>query len=165
MKQAAGLLVFRKQQGRVEVLLTHPGGPFWAKKDVWSIPKGELEEGESHLVALKREFIEETGIEPPLDNLIDLGEAKASSKNNHIWAVEADSDLTKFHCASMVTMEWPPRSGKQETFPENDKAEWHGLPRALSKVYKSQAVFIERLAEHLGVDLTPPEEPVNTSLF
>lgn len=150
------MIVFRRKGDDGEVLLIHPGGPFWAKKDVWSIPKGELEEDESHISALTREFKEETGLQPPLDNLIDLGSAKASSKENHVWAVEGDLDISKFHCGSMAEIEWPPRSGKKMSFPENDKAEWKSLWDAHSKVYKSQQVFIERLAAELSIDLAQP---------
>lgn len=166
MKQAAGLLVFRKQDNNYEVLLTHPGGPFWAKKDVWSIPKGELEDGEEPRDALRREFLEEIGIEPPMEGHIDLGKAK-SSKVNYIWAVEADLDITQFHCDSTVTMVWPPRSGQEVTFPECDRVAWFELRTAYAKAYKSHAVFIERLAEHLKVDLNeaPEPEPANPTLF
>ncbi len=171
MVQSAGLLVFRRSarsEGttRYEVFLTHPGGPFWAKKDDWSIPKGECEEGETSMQTIEREFYEETGMRPLLDNPIDLGEAKASgSKRNHIWAVEADLDVRAFHCISTASMQWPPRSGQEVVFPENDRAEWFELSVAYGKVFKSQVVFIERLAEHLGVSVTPPEPAVNASLF
>lgn len=165
MKQAAGLLIYRRQNGKIEVLMAHPGGPFWAKKDDWSIPKGEVEEGENLQEAAQREFIEEIGIDPPMNELIDLGDAKASGKVNHIWAAEADLDLKMFHCISMATMQWPPRSGKEVTFPENDRAEWQELSVAHAKIFKSQMIFIERLAEHLGASLQPAETPTNSTLF
>ncbi len=148
------------------MLLAHPGGPFWAKKDDWSIPKGELIEGEALLETAAREFREEIGALPPLENLVDLGSAKASSsKTNYIWAVEADIDLKDFVCNSSVTMPWPPKSDTLVTFPENDRAEWFDLSDALSKVYKSQMVFIERLAQHLQVGLAEIIEPTNSTLF
>ena len=122
---------------------------------MWSIPKGELEPGESPRAAMRREFIEEMGVEPPPDNHIDLGTAKASGgKTNYIWAVESDMDLSAVHCDSMVTMEWPRGSGKQITFPENDRAEWITIANAHTKIFKNQAVFIERLANHLGPRLS-----------
>ncbi len=171
MIQAAGLLVYRKAAQAAqaaagyEVLLVHPGGPFWANKDVWSIPKGELEDGETPLQAMEREFREEIGIAAPRNNLISLGDMKQGSKVNHIWAAEGDIDLTQVHCDSMVTMEWPPRSGKTIEFPENDRAKWMELPVAREKVYGYLAVFIERLAEHLHVGLAEIIEPTNSTLF
>lgn len=166
MIQAAGLLIYRKWNGKIEVLLAHPGGPFWAKKDDWSIPKGETDPGETLVQTAEREFVEETGIVPPLDNLIDLGEAKSSGgKVNHIWAIEADIDISMFHCTSMATMQWPPRSGKTVEFPENDRVEWFEISLAYGKIFKSQMVFIERLAEHLDVSVDPPVVPTNSTLF
>jgi predicted NUDIX family NTP pyrophosphohydrolase len=154
MIQAAGLLVFRRQADSVEVLLSHPGGPLWAGKDEWSIPKGEVDAGETLLQTMEREFLEEIGIEPPADALISLGSAPTStSKTNHIWAAEADLDLSRFHCESMVVMEWPRRSGMTIEFPENDKAEWFGLQAAYPRIFTSQRIFLVRLAEHLGLQL------------
>lgn len=148
MTQSAGILLFRRQKDTVEVLLVHPAGPFWAKKDKWLLTKGEVKEGEEILDAARREFQEETGSPPPAGELIDLGEAKGGSKLNHIWALEGDFDTTTFH-SNTFTMEWPPRSGKQREFPENDRAEWFDLPTAKEKLMKTQNVFIDRLAEHL----------------
>jgi predicted NUDIX family NTP pyrophosphohydrolase len=166
MKQASGLLVYRKREDKVEVFLTHPGGPFWARKDEWSIPKGEVDDGETLMETLKREFIEEVGVEPPLDEVFDLGTAKASGdKMNYIWAAEGDIDLADFHCDSMVTMSWPPRSDKLVTFPENDRAEWFEINRAYSKIFKSQMVFIERLARKLDVPLSSVDTPTDSTLF
>lgn len=154
MIHAAGLLIFRKHQGYYQVMLAHPGGPFWAKKDDWSIPKGEVDEGETLLQTMEREFIEETGFEPPLDNLIDLGSSKVSGgKTNYIWAAEKNIDLHDFHCDSMATMVWPPRSGMMVTFPENDKVAWFSLGEAYHKIFRSQTIFIERLAEYLGIEI------------
>jgi predicted NUDIX family NTP pyrophosphohydrolase len=168
MKQSAGLLVYKISGDKLEILLTHPGGPFWAKKDNWSIPKGEVEKDETMLQTLKREFLEEVGIEPPLDHMIELGEAPASGKINHIWAVAADVDLSKFHCDSMVHIQWPPRSGTVIAFPENDKAAWFTIDVAKRKIFKSQLVFIERLADlhdiKLNENLDSPK-PSNQTLF
>lgn len=171
MVEAAGLLVFRRKESAqdrqvVEVLLAHPGGPFWARKDDWSIPKGEREAGESLEQAMLREFLEEIGIEPPLDGHLELGKAPVSAvKANHIWAVEADLDLAQFHCDSLATIEWPRGSGKTITFPENDRAEWSAIDVAYRKVFKSQMIFIERLAEALNVPLAPHDGSTNSPLF
>jgi predicted NUDIX family NTP pyrophosphohydrolase len=168
MIQSAGILVFRRSGKTVEVLLVHPGGPFWGKKDTWSIPKGELEVDEDLLSGAKREFIEEIGAVVPAGELLSLGEAKqGSGKVNHIWAVEGDVDLSHFderRNEDMVTVEWPPKSGKQVTFAENDKAEWIALSLARSKVFKNQAAFMERLAAELQIDLdeAPLEPPEAT---
>ena len=154
MKQSIGLLVFRRKGQKMEVLLTHPGGPFWAKKDVWSIPKGEVEEGEDPEQTLEREFEEETGFKVPAGERIDLSSAKrGGDKTNHIWAVEGNVDVSKFVCKSMFKLEWPPRSGQIQEFPENDRAAWFELSQAKQKVYSSQAIFFDRLAEHLAYDL------------
>lgn len=153
MKQSAGLLVFRRVKDGVEVLLAHPGGPFWAKKDVWSIPKGEVEEGEDLIVAAKREFKEELGFAGPQGELIELGSAKANGKVNYIWAVESNPDLKQFSPNSTVTMEWPPRSGQTQEFPESDRIAWFELSAAKTKLYKNQIEFMDRLAERLKVDL------------
>jgi len=163
MKQSAGILVYKNIEGEYQVLLVHPGGPFWGKKDSWSVPKGELKVDEDLLSGARREFVEEIGVEAPPGELFTLGEAKYGDKTNHIWLVEGDIDLSHFHEArpgNMVHMEWPPRSGQQIEFAENDRAEWFDLPTAHHKIFKNQQVFIERLAARLEVSLeTTPEEP------
>lgn len=155
MKQSAGILVFKRTGSVVEVLLAHPGGTFWGKKDCWSIPKGELEDGEDYLTAARREFKEELGQSPPnsdYSDYIDLGSIKQdSSKVNYIWAVEGDFDTAKFNCQSMVEIEWPPKSGQKLTFAENDKCNWFDLPSAKQKLFKAQIEFIDRLAAELGI--------------
>lgn len=162
---SAGLLVYRRNTGTVEVLLTHPGGPFWAKKDTWSIPKGEVEAAETPEAAAEREFYEETSLELSETSRLDLGEAaQGSHKINHIWAVEANPDLAAFKCTSTFVMEWPPRSGREQEFPENDRAAWFELASARRKVYKAQTVFIERLAEQLRVAL-PTADPEQQALL
>ena len=158
MKEAAGILVFRRQATGVKVLLVHPGGPLWGHKDSWSIPKGELDEGEEHLIAARREFEEEVGVTVPAGELLDLGSVKQSNgKVNFIWAVEGDVDLAKFHC-NTFTMEWPPKSGIMAEFPENDRAGWFDLATANRKLFKHQLTFIDRLAEHLHVDVPTDSE-------
>ncbi|HET7320211.1 MAG TPA: NUDIX domain-containing protein [Candidatus Saccharimonadales bacterium] len=162
MKQAAGILLYKHEAGKVKVLLVHPAGPLWAHKDKWLLTKGEVDDAdEGHLEAAKREFEEETGSPPPEGEYIDLGEAKGGSKLNHIWALEGDLDTNTFHC-NTFTMEWPPKSGNIQEYPECDRAEWFDLPTAKQKLFKTQNVFIDRLAEHLG--LGPVESP-QTSLL
>ena len=156
-KHSAGIVVFRRQRDAIEVLLVHPAGPFWAKKDSWSIPKGELDEGEDYLTAAKREFIEETGIEPLSGEFVDLGAIKQSGgKTNFIWAIEGDPDLTNFH-SNTFSMEWPPNSGQHQEFPEVDRAQWFDLEAAKRKLFKAQAGFIDRLIEKLDIAL--PADP------
>lgn len=152
-KQSAGILVFRRQPSVIEVLLVHPGGPFWAKKDTWSIPKGELEDGEDRLAAARREFEEEVGFAVPAGELMDLGEAKQSGKINYIWAVEGNPDIKRFK-SNTFKMEWPPKSGQEQEFPENDRAAWIDLVTAKTKVYGYLTVYIDRLAEKLGTEVT-----------
>lgn len=163
-KQSAGILVFRKKSGAVEVLLAHPGGPFWAKKDTWSIPKGELGEGEELQAAAEREFAEEVGFERPAGALIDLGQAKQSGKTNYIWAVEGDVDLNKFK-SNTFTMEWPPSSGKEEEFNETDRIAWFDLATAKTKVYKYQVDYFDRLAEALGTTIEETSVPEQQTLL
>lgn len=151
-KKSAGLLVYRLKDNKdVQILLVHPGGPQWAKKDehAWSIPKGEVEEDEDMLVAAGREFEEEIGLQAPKGELRELGNAKVSGgKSNYIWAVEGDLDVSTIK-SNKLTMEWPPKSGKQIEIPEVDRAEWISLGQAKFKLHKGQAVFVDRLQELL----------------
>jgi predicted NUDIX family NTP pyrophosphohydrolase len=152
-KNSAGILMYRQREGIVEVLLAHMGGPFWAKKDLgaWSIPKGEFDPGEAPLAAAKREFEEETGISVS-GKFIPLVSIKQSGgKIVHIWAVEGDYDPAKIRSNTFM-MEWPPRSGKQQSFPEIDRADWFTLDVARDKVTKGQRGFIEQLRRILVVD-------------
>ena len=161
--QSAGILVFRRTVSAVEVLLVHPGGPFWAKKDSWSIPKGELETDEDLFSGAAREFEEEVGIKPPAGKQLELGEFKqGSAKTNHIWAVEGEVDLKDFKCNTFI-MEWPPKSGVEQEFPENDRAAWFDLGTARRKLFKGQVIFIDRLAEQLNVEVAA--EPEQQSLL
>jgi predicted NUDIX family NTP pyrophosphohydrolase len=157
MKVAAGILMYKRERGEFMVLLAHPAGPVWGHKDIWTIPKGELDEGEDHIVAAKREFEEEVGLPVPEGALVDLGIHKVGNKTNFIWAVEGDIDVTKFTC-NTFTMEWPPRSGVVQEFLENDRAEWFDLPVAQGKIFTNQVVFLQRLAKYLAVTIPAPPE-------
>jgi predicted NUDIX family NTP pyrophosphohydrolase len=143
---SAGLLLFRHSRGAIEVLLGHPGGPFWKNRDegAWSIPKGLVAAGERPLAAAKREFAEETGYRPR-GRFIPLGEARQpGGKVVHVWAVEGDWDAAKLQSDSFE-MEWPPRSGRLQRFPELDRAAWFSVPEARKRILKGQAVFLDRL--------------------
>jgi predicted NUDIX family NTP pyrophosphohydrolase len=148
---SAGLLLFRLTAGGIQLLLGHPGGPFWKRKDhgAWSIPKGLIQPGEQALAAARREFAEETGYHPS-GECISLGQAKQpGGKLVDIWALEGDWDTSQLR-SNTFEMEWPPRSGKWQTFPEIDRAAWFNLADARQKILKGQAVFIDRLLDALG---------------
>jgi predicted NUDIX family NTP pyrophosphohydrolase len=152
-KVSAGVLLFRKAPLGVEVLLVHPGGPFWAKKDAgsWSIPKGLAQEGEDLLEAAKREFLEETGTAVEGD-FLDLGAHKQpGGKTIAAWALEGDFDPAALK-SNTFAIEWPPRSGKTAEFPEVDRAGWYSIDEALEKVSKGQTPIIAALAERLDAD-------------
>src|ERR1700744_1545961 len=134
-KQSAGLLMFRRRDGEMEVLLVHPGGPFWARKDLgaWSIPKGEYAADEAPLAAAQREFTEETGA-APRGEFVPLGEVKQpGGKHVTAWAVEGDFDPAML-VSTTFEMEWPPRSGRKRAFPEIDRAEWFSPDEARRKI-------------------------------
>lgn len=153
--------MYRKADAGYEVLLVHPGGPFWAKKDAgsWSIPKGEFEESEESLAAAKREFQEETSIVAPAGDYVSLGEYKQSSgKVVHAFALESDVNLEHFK-SNMFEMEWPPKSGQNQEFPENDKAAWVPITGAWQKLVKGQIPIIEALAVKLGATTGGAESP------
>jgi predicted NUDIX family NTP pyrophosphohydrolase len=146
-KLSAGILLHRARQGAVEVLLVHPGGPFWAKKDLgaWTIPKGEYEQGEDPLAAALREFREETGHEPPADGLVELGTIRQrGGKVLTAWAAAGDLDPATV-VSNTFTMQWPPRSGVQREFPEIDRAGWFGPEAARAKLLAAQAELVDRL--------------------
>ena len=148
--QSAGLLLFRNADADRQVLLGHPGGPFWSKKDLgaWTIPKGLIGPGESPLAAAKREFAEETG-HYPNGELVSLGRAKQpGGKIVHVWAVREDWEVDQPR-SNTFEMEWPPKSGRRQTFPELDRASWFQISDARKKILKGQAVFIDRLVEAL----------------
>jgi predicted NUDIX family NTP pyrophosphohydrolase len=148
-RRSAGILLHRDAGGGIEVLLVHPGGPFWARRDagVWSIPKGEYSDGEDPLDAARREFAEELGSRAPDGDPADLGEIRQKSgKVVHGWALAGDLDPVTIQ-SNTFTLEWPPRSGRMTEFPEVDRAEWFGLERAREKINPAQAAFLDRLAE------------------
>jgi predicted NUDIX family NTP pyrophosphohydrolase len=151
-RRSAGILLYRLTGDTPEVLLVHPGGPFWARKDlgVWSIPKGEYEEGEDPLACALRELEEETGTALPTSRLVDLGGViQKSGKLVTAWAAEGDLDAGAVR-SNTFTMEWPPRSGRTAEFPEIDRAEWFGVDAAREKLNPAQAEFLDRLVERLG---------------
>ena len=149
-KRSAGILLHRRSgDGALEVLLVHPGGPFWAKKDLgaWSIPKGEYEDGEDALAAARREFAEELGSPAADGELVALGEVRQKSgKVVSAWALEGDIDADAV-TSNTFTMEWPPRSGRTREFPEVDRAAWFGLDEARERILPAQAPLLDRLAE------------------
>lgn len=153
-KRSSGILLFRFSAGRPLLLLVHPGGPYWARRDrgAWTIPKGECEEGESAQACALRELGEELGAAPELDPeaLIDLGAVRQKSgKVVEAWAAEGDFDPALLG-SNTFSLEWPPRSGRQGEFPEVDRAEWFELEQAREKILPAQAELIDRLLEHLG---------------
>ncbi|HEX7290906.1 MAG TPA: NUDIX domain-containing protein [Conexibacter sp.] len=155
-KRSAGILLFRRTGAELEVLLVHPGGPFWARKDAgaWSVPKGEVDPGEDERACALRELEEETGAAFPdasEHELLPLGEARQKSgKVVAAWALERDLDADAIRCSTTVELEWPPRSGRTQTFPEVDRAGWFGLAVAREKLLPAQAPFLDRLAELAG---------------
>jgi predicted NUDIX family NTP pyrophosphohydrolase len=163
-KRSAGILLFRRRGGEVEFLLVHPGGPFWAKKDAgaWSLPKGQIEDEEEPRACAIRELEEELGEAPQLDpeQLIELGSIKQrAGKVVEAWAAEADFDPAAL-ASNTFAMEWPPRSGNQQEFPEVDRAEWFGLEAAREKILAAQAELLDRLVERLesgGGERSVPE--------
>jgi len=153
-KESAGVLLFRRSSGFLEVLLAHPGGPLWAKKDehAWSIPKGQCEPDETPIEAARRELAEETGIRV-LGELLPLGQLRQpSGKIVHVWAAEQDFDPVALVC-NPFQMEWPPRSGKQQEFPEVDRAAWFSLESARQKIFDGQTEFLDRLVALLDAGM------------
>lgn len=151
-KRSAGLLVFRRTDSGIEVLLGHMGGPFWAQKDAgaWSIPKGEHDSNETPQAAARREFSEELGLPPPDGELLDLGEVRQSGgKTVSAWAVEGDLDPADV-IPGTFELEWPRGSGNMRAFPEVDRVGWFALEAARAKVVTAQRTFLDRLAQRLG---------------
>jgi predicted NUDIX family NTP pyrophosphohydrolase len=149
--RSAGIVAYRKRKSSLEVLLVHPGGPFWRNKDLgaWSIPKGEYLGAEAAEATARREFAEELGVELTVP-LVELGEIKQrGGKTVTAFAVEFDLDPTTIRSNSFE-IEWPPRSGKRESFPEIDRAEWFALQAAQAKINLGQRPLLERLAQLLG---------------
>ncbi|HEY5710082.1 MAG TPA: NUDIX domain-containing protein [Solirubrobacterales bacterium] len=148
---SAGILLHRTVGDELEVLLVHPGGPFWAKKDLgaWSVPKGEVDAGEEPRVCALRELEEElgSGLGLAVDDLTELGSVRQKSgKTVLCWAAEGDFDPAELR-SNTFAMEWPPRSGKEREFPEVDRAEWFGLDAAREKINPAQVDFLDRLAQ------------------
>lgn len=168
---SGGILLFRYSDGRLQIMLVHPGGPFWARKDdgAWSIPKGLFEENEVALEAAKREFAEETGFDAD-GEFVELGELKQPSKKIvHAWALEKDLDTSKIK-SNTFTLEWPANSGKVKTYPEIDKGQWFDIDEARKKILKGQAEFIDRLIDRLryvppATNTNPSDDPEQGSLF
>ncbi|HEX4008157.1 MAG TPA: NUDIX domain-containing protein [Acidobacteriaceae bacterium] len=153
-KPSAGILLYRRASAGPEVFLIHPGGPFWAKKDAWSIPKGEYEPKEDALAAARREFQEETGsallASRPEGDFLPLGDIRQpSGKQVTAWAVEGDFDAARLK-SNTCMIEWPPRSGKQMEIPEADKGAWFSMEAAREKIFKGQDALLDRLAPHLA---------------
>ena len=151
VKRSAGLLLFRESAAGLEVLLVHPGGPFWAKKDdgAWSIPKGEFGDDEEALTAAKREFEEEMGA-PPAGDFIPLEPLRQPGGKLVIaWALQADFDTSGLK-SNMFSMEWPPKSGRQQEFPEIDRAGWFPIEAARTKILKGQAGLLDQLLDRRG---------------
>ncbi len=151
-RTSAGILLWRRGDDGVEVLLAHQGGPLWVKKDLghWTIPKGEAEPGEEFEAVARREFAEETGHALPAGALIDLGEIRQKSgKLVLAWAVRGDLDAATA-VSNTFEMEWPPRSGRVQAFPEIDRVEWFDLDEAGRKLKAAQVPFLERLSEAIA---------------
>lgn len=152
MKPSAGIVLWRRlDSGVVEVLLGHMGGPYWARKDVgaWSIPKGEIEPGEEPLDVARREFCEEIGVPLPPGDIDDLGEIRqAGGKTVLAWAVEGDLDASAI-VSNTFELEWPPKSGRIQAFPEIDRAEWFDLAAAAEKIVVGQRTFLDRLPTNI----------------
>jgi predicted NUDIX family NTP pyrophosphohydrolase len=157
-KRSAGLLLYRVDADGPSVLLVHPGGPLWARRDegAWSIPKGEFEEGEDARLVARREFEEELGSAPPAGGWLELGEVtQAGGKRVTAFAAAGNLDAAAASSNTFV-LEWPPRSGRRQEFPEVDRAGWFGLAEARTKLVAAQAALLDRLVDALGAP-DPPE--------
>jgi predicted NUDIX family NTP pyrophosphohydrolase len=149
MPTSAGLIVFREREGALDVLLGHMGGPFWARRDegAWSIPKGELNDGEQPLAGALREFEEELGQAPPAGPVIELGEVRQKAGKVVVaFAVEGDFDPAQLRPGTFE-MQWPPRSGRTQEFPEVDRVAWFDLETARRKLVQGQVALLDRLAD------------------
>ncbi len=154
-KQSAGLLLFRERAGHLEVLLVHPGGPFWKNKDdgAWSIPKGEFADGDNPLAAARREFEEETGCRAEGEVIALRPLKQTGGKVVHAWAVRGDLDPDRIRSNTFL-LEWPPKSGRRQEFPEVDRAAWFPLDLARQKILRGQVGFIDQLRDDLGAGAT-----------
>jgi predicted NUDIX family NTP pyrophosphohydrolase len=150
-RQSAGILMYRVRDGAPQVLLVHPGGPYWASKDdgAWGLPKGEYAAGEDPLDAARREFEEETGL-PPSGDFVPLGAfVQSKAKTVQVWAVEGDFDPSQLR-SNLFSMEWPPKSGRMAEYPEADRAGWFGREAAARKILKGQLPILEALFDRLA---------------
>ncbi|WP_112677895.1 NUDIX domain-containing protein [Micromonospora saelicesensis] len=171
-KQSAGILVYKIEEDVPSFLLVHPGGPFWARKDLgsWSIPKGEFEDGSEPLAAALRELAEETGLEVDGGDLIELGSIKQKNgKVVHAWAIESEFDVSGLK-SNTFEMEWPRGSGVMREYPEIDRAGWFRVKAAKEKALPAQVPLIDRLLERFAqsgrtVKLEVEEEPEASTLF
>jgi predicted NUDIX family NTP pyrophosphohydrolase len=153
-RRSAGIALYRRSGPELEVLLVHPGGPLWARRDTgaWSIPKGEYGEDEEPEAAARREFAEELGAPAPEGELIDLGEVRQQGgKLVRAWAAAGDLDAGAIH-SNTFALEWPPRSGRISEFPEVDRAQWFTLAQAGERIVDAQRALLERLATALGIE-------------
>ena len=151
-RRSAGILLYRRGPAGVEVLLAHPGGPIWAKRDagVWTVPKGEIETGEEAWDVARREFAEETGHPPPDGPAIDLGEIRQKGGKLVVaWALEGDLDPVTAQ-SNTFPFQWPPRSGRWITVPEIDRVEWFAPDEARNRLKETQIPFVDRLEAALG---------------
>jgi predicted NUDIX family NTP pyrophosphohydrolase len=151
-RTSAGILLWRRRDDRLEVLLAHPGGPFWVKKDLghWTIPKGEIEPGEELTAVARREFAEETGHDLPDGALVELGEIRQKSGKLVLgWAAAGDLDPSAA-VSNTYDVEWPPRSGRIQSFPEIDRVEWFDLDEARRRLKAAQVPFLDRLQAALA---------------
>jgi predicted NUDIX family NTP pyrophosphohydrolase len=154
-RASAGLLCYRRDADGVKVFLAHPGGPFWARKDegAWSIPKGEIDDDEDPERAARREFEEETGC-PVTGPLVSLGSIRqGGGKWVHVWAFEGDIDPASVR-SNTFTLEWPPRSGRVQAFPEVDRVDWFSIEKARRKILTGQRPLLDRLVDYLSVGRT-----------
>ena len=154
--KSAGILLYRFREGVLQVLLAHPGGPFWAKKDAgaWTIPKGEIGDSEEPLAAARRELREETGLDLDGEFIALAPVRQKSGKWVHAWALEGDCDPAAIR-SNTFSVEWPPRSGKQREFPEIDRAAWFTIPEAREKILAAQAGFLDELERVVPVTRDP----------
>jgi predicted NUDIX family NTP pyrophosphohydrolase len=165
-KLSAGVMLYRQGDRGLEIFLVHPGGPFWAKKDVgsWSIPKGEYVEGEDALAAAKREFREETGFDLPKGQVSELGNVKYNNKILSTWFLEGSIDARRVS-SNTFTMEWPPKTGRKQEFPEVDRAGWFPPAIAKQKLVKGQVELVDRLCEHIGSSADEAESQSQMTLL
>jgi len=155
VKVSAGLLMYKLAGDGLQVLLVHPGGPFFRHKEdgAWSIPKGLVESEENPLVSARREFHEETGLDPDLENLVDLGAVhQGGGKIVHAWAFPGDCNPDEI-VSNTFELEWPPESGQRQRFPEIDRAQFFSVAEARRKLTRAQVTFLDRLCHRLGQEV------------